>query len=106
MLQTVATGAGNTRMFGSKGHNQTVTYIKGKLDATGYYDIELQTFPFTILNGTAKFSTTGIEKDYEAEYLTYAPSGDVSAELMVAKEVGCNGVTFPPPPPSVRVELM
>ncbi|KAF8249186.1 Zn-dependent exopeptidase [Wilcoxina mikolae CBS 423.85] len=97
-LVSQAASSGGNRVFGSTGHNATVKYIKDLLDSTGYYDIELQTFPFVVSDGTSSFSATisGAKKDYTNEYLTYAPSGTVTSTLMVAKNVGCNGPDYDP----------
>lgn len=43
------------RVFGSAGHNATVNYIKMLLNATRYYDKEIQTFSLLYSAGSATF---------------------------------------------------
>ncbi|KAA8911641.1 hypothetical protein FN846DRAFT_773832 [Sphaerosporella brunnea] len=81
-----------SRAFGSKGHNATVDYIKRKLDATGYYDTELQTFVYPFSDGTANF--TAKEKKYSTEWFTYGPAGNVTAPVVVVNELGCEKANF------------
>ncbi|KAJ3516178.1 hypothetical protein NLJ89_g1280 [Agrocybe chaxingu] len=76
------------RVFGSAGHNATVDYIKNALDETGYYDTQLQTFSYLFsASGIASFSASGTP--YASVYLTYVPSGDVSAPLVIVNNLGC-----------------
>ncbi|KAH9479763.1 putative leucine aminopeptidase 2 [Psilocybe cubensis] len=82
-----------TRAFGSAGHNATVKYIKAELDKTGYYDTELQTFPYLYSQGTAAFSANGT--DYATAWFTYGPGGEVTAPLVVVNNLGCTLEDYP-----------
>ncbi|KAJ3510676.1 hypothetical protein NLJ89_g4538 [Agrocybe chaxingu] len=82
-----------TRVFGSAGHTATTNYIKRVLDATGYYDTELQTFPYLFSTGTASLAANGTT--FTTGYLSYAPSGDVTAPLVVVNDLGCNASDYP-----------
>jgi hypothetical protein len=101
-LRRVLTGSGLTRhalaisngnrSFGSKAHNATVNYIKEKLDSTGYYNTELQTFPCMYSEGKSEFMAAG--KAYDTAWFTYGPSGNVTAEIVPVANLGCERVKF------------
>jgi len=80
-----------TRAFGTKGHNATVAYIKQKLDATGYYDTELQTLDYVLSEGTANFTAVvrGEQKNFDTEWLLYGPAGTAEGKLVVVNDIGC-----------------
>ncbi|KAJ3503991.1 hypothetical protein NMY22_g18065 [Coprinellus aureogranulatus] len=81
-----------TRAFGSRGHNATVNYIKGLLDATRYYDTELQTFPYLFSSGDSTFAVNN--NAVESEWFTYGPAGDVTAPLVPVANLGCESVAL------------
>ncbi|KAL0958967.1 hypothetical protein HGRIS_014279 [Hohenbuehelia grisea] len=83
-----------TRAFGTKGHNATARYIKQLLDRTGYYNTELQSFPFFAWSGTSKFSADG--KEYETRTATYGKAGEVTAPVVLAYATGCLAANFGP----------
>ncbi|KAJ3516098.1 hypothetical protein NMY22_g14289 [Coprinellus aureogranulatus] len=83
-----------TRAFGSRGHNATVNYIKGLLDATRYYDTELQTFPYLFSSGDSTFAVNN--NAVESEWFTYGPAGDVTAPLVPVANLGCESTDYPP----------
>lgn len=80
----------NTRAFGTIGHNDTVQYIKSSLDKTGFYDTQLQTFPYLYSDGDATFSANGV--DYDTDWFTYGPGGDANAPLTIVNNLGCTQV--------------
>lgn len=80
-----------TRAFGSLGHNATLSYIKGLLDKTNFYDTVYQTFPYLYSDGNATFSANGTS--YSASWFTYGPAGDVTAPLVIVNDLGCEAVS-------------
>ena len=80
-----------TRAFGSLGHNATLSYIKGLLDETNFYDTVYQTFPYLYSEGNATFSANGTS--YSASWFTYGPAGDVTAPLIIVNDLGCEAVS-------------
>ncbi|KAF5310485.1 hypothetical protein D9611_012322 [Ephemerocybe angulata] len=85
--------SGGTRAFGSKGHNATVSYIKTLLDLTGYYDTQLQTFPYLFSSGSATFAANN--EEFTTKWFTYGPSGDVTALLVPVANLGCDASDYP-----------
>ncbi|KAJ2920654.1 hypothetical protein H1R20_g16439, partial [Candolleomyces eurysporus] len=85
--------SGGTRAFGSRAHNSTVRYIKTLLDATGFYDTSLQTFPYLYSSGSAEIAANGTA--LASRWFTYGPSGDVSANLVVVNNLGCDASDYP-----------
>jgi hypothetical protein len=80
-----------TRAFGSLGHNATLSYIKGLLDKTNFYDTVYQTFPYLYSDGNANFSANGTS--YSTSWFTYGPAGDVTAPLVIVNDLGCEAVS-------------
>lgn len=80
-----------TRAFGSEGHRATLQYIKDLLDATDYYDVELETFTYSYSEAKAQFFANG--KEYLTRGVGYSPSGDVTGPLVVVNDLGCNAVS-------------
>ncbi|PFH47523.1 hypothetical protein AMATHDRAFT_67605 [Amanita thiersii Skay4041] len=85
-------GAGN-RVFGTRSHNETVDYIKKQLDATGYYDTQLQTYSELYLEGTANLTVNGLA--YDAEWMTYSPAGHIVGPLVSVNDLGCKQNDYP-----------
>ena len=83
--------SGGTRAFGSRAHNSTVRYIKTLLDLTGFYDTSLQTFEYLYSSGSAQISANGTA--LTSRWFTYGPSGDVSANLVLVNNLGCDAVS-------------
>ena len=75
------------------GHNATVDYIYKTLKATNYYNVYKQSFVELFSAATVKFSANGTE--YEAIYMTYAPSGETSAPLVKVDNLGCAATDYP-----------
>ncbi|KAI5777993.1 hypothetical protein EDC01DRAFT_676104 [Geopyxis carbonaria] len=92
-LEAHAALSNGTRAFGTAGHNATVDYIKSKLDATGYYDTELQTFSYLFSEGTATFTADGAA--YASAWFTYGPGGDASGPILAVDNLGCTAADFP-----------
>ncbi|CAI6332599.1 unnamed protein product [Periconia digitata] len=92
-LYDIAKANGNTRAFGSPGHNATVEYIFEALVETGYYDVYKQPFVELYEDAQVDFSVDGVE--YAARYLTYSPSGDLDKPLIGISNIGCTLEDYP-----------
>ena len=79
-LQTFADEAGGNRAFGSTGHNATTEWLYQTLLATGYYDVYKQPFVELFTAATTKFTAAG--EEIPVSYMTYGPSGDVTANIV------------------------
>jgi Zn-dependent M28 family amino/carboxypeptidase len=97
-LDTIATANGGTRASGTPGYDASLAYVKGKLEATGYYDVTVQPFTFDSFRELAtpifqRLSPT--PRDYVAneEFITmdYSDTGDVTGTL-----VATNDIVIPP----------
>lgn len=88
-----ASQSGGTRAFGTPGHNATVAYIKRQLDYTGYYDTEIQTFPYLFSQGTSTFAANGTT--IESAWFTYGPAtdGPLTKPLVPVDNLGCTAVS-------------
>lgn len=92
-LQTFADQNGGNRAFGSGGHNATTEWLYQTLKKTGYYDVYKQPFVELFTAATVKFTAAG--NATAAEYLTFGPSGEVSANLVKVSNLGCDAADFP-----------
>lgn len=92
-LQAFADEFGGNRVFGSAAHNATVDWLVDELTATGYYDVSKQPFVELFSGGSGSLSVNG--EDYEADLLTYSPSGSASGSLVVVSDLGCTTDDFP-----------
>jgi len=94
-LQQFALLGNGTRAHGTAGYNASVTYIKQLLDATGFYQTELQSITsesitFTQLAVSDSAGTTYNQADIIPMY--YSPAGLVTADLLVTNNAGCESV--------------
>lgn len=81
-------------MIGSKGHEDTVAYIKGELEQfADYYTVETQAVP---LNIGYNASLTANQKSIEAFAVTLAPGGNVTGPLVAIPNLGCEEVSICP----------
>ncbi|KAK1750357.1 hypothetical protein QBC47DRAFT_331889 [Echria macrotheca] len=92
-LQSIADANDNTRVFGSRGHNQTVDYLFDTLSATGYYDVYKQPFTEVYSDGDAKLVINGAE--IPSQIMTYTPSVAADAPLVAVSNLGCEAEDFP-----------
>jgi Zn-dependent M28 family amino/carboxypeptidase len=93
VLQDIADANGGNRAFGGAGHNATTEYIYQELLKTGYYDVYKQPFVELFSAATVKLTVGG--EDLKAEFMTYGPSGDVSAPVVEVADIGCNDADYP-----------
>jgi hypothetical protein len=79
------------RVIGSKGHEDTVAWIKATLNQfPDYYDITLQGVDLSIgVNATL----TANNKSIEAFATTLAPAGNATGALVAIPNLGCEEVS-------------
>lgn len=92
-LQDFADANGGNRAFGGGGHNATSEWLYQTLKKTGYYNVYKQPFVELFTAATVKATVAGA--DIAADYLTYGPSAEVSANLVKVNALGCNASDFP-----------
>lgn len=92
-LQDIADENNGTRVFGSSGSNATIDWLFDELTKLGTYDVYRQPFVELFSGGSASLSVDGTE--YEADLLTYTPSGSPSATLVAVDNLGCEAADFP-----------
>lgn len=89
-------------MIGSKGHEDTVAYIKGELEQfADYYTVETQAVP---LNIGYNASLTANQKSIEAFAVTLAPGGNVTGPLVAIPNLGCEEVSICPSSPTFKTD--
>ncbi|KAI9739691.1 MAG: Leucyl aminopeptidase yscIV [Cirrosporium novae-zelandiae] len=81
------------RVFGGQAHNDTINYIYDELVATGYYDVYFQEQVQEYSQSNVSLTANG--EDQGAESMTYSPSGNVTAELILVSNLGCDASDFP-----------
>jgi len=91
ILQEIAYSTpGKNRAIGSPGHEGTVEYIKGQLEAfPDYYDVYTQDVPLS-LGSNATLSANN--ETIEAFAVTLAPGGNVTGPLVAIPNLGCEEV--------------
>lgn len=93
-LLSFATANGNTRAFGSKGHNATVKYIQDWFGQwPDYYKVETQWFEYLYTEGKTILTVGG--QSTTSEYFTYGPAGTASAPFVGVANLGCNATDYP-----------
>lgn len=92
ILQEIAYATeGKNRVIGSKGHEDTVAYIKGQLEQfPDYYTVETQAVP---LNIGSNATLTANNKTIEAFAVTLAPGGKATGPLVAIPNLGCEEVS-------------
>lgn len=81
---------GRNRYIGSQGHNSTVNWLIDTLSATGYYDIEKQSF--TVPDASASLSVNNVT--YEAAPMTFTAAGAPTGSLVAVANIGCDAVSL------------
>jgi Zn-dependent M28 family amino/carboxypeptidase len=92
-LQDIADEAGGNRAFGGTGHNATTEWLYQTLLATGYYDVYKQPFVELFTAATTKFTAAG--EEIPVSYMTFGPSGDVTADIVKVNNLGCAAEDYP-----------
>jgi Zn-dependent M28 family amino/carboxypeptidase len=97
-LQAIADANGDTRASGTPGYDASLAYVKGKLDATRYYDVSVQNFLFDSFRELAppvfeRLSPAPRTYVANEEFITmdYSDTGDVTGTL-----VATNDIVIPP----------
>ncbi|KAI1526793.1 leupeptin-inactivating enzyme 1 precursor [Pyrenophora tritici-repentis] len=94
ILQEIAYSTpGKNRVIGSQGHEDTVEYIKGQLEAfPDYYNVYTQDVPLNIGTNATLMANN---KTIEAFAVTLAPGGNVTGPLVAIPNLGCEEADFP-----------
>lgn len=82
-----------TRIIGSPGHNDTIYWLKDELEATGYYDVALQTFSVVVMASGSINAFTVDGANVTAGLLEYSASGAATAPLVPVANLGCDPVS-------------
>jgi len=97
-FQAIADANDDTRASGTPGYDASLAYVQAQLEATGYYDVEVQPFLYDAFRelATPEFQRISPDpRDYVAneEFITmdYSDTGDVTGTL-----VATNDVVIPP----------
>ncbi|KAF1993513.1 Zn-dependent exopeptidase [Amniculicola lignicola CBS 123094] len=91
-LQDFADANGGNRAFGGGGHNATVDWLYKTLKK---YDYNVYKQPFVELFSAATVNLSVSGTTYAAEYMTYGPSGHVSAPVVPVSNIGCDAADYP-----------
>lgn len=82
------------RVFGSLGYNLSALYIHKHLTPlSDYYDIMWQPFTALFTRYSTTLSVTGTDRD--AGPMTFSPSGNVQAPIILVSNNGCDVTDFP-----------
>ncbi|OJJ29949.1 hypothetical protein ASPWEDRAFT_121719 [Aspergillus wentii DTO 134E9] len=81
------------RVFGGAAHTDTINYLYDELQKTGYYDVVKQ--PQTHLWTKSEQKLTVGGGSIAAGAMTYSPSVNVTAEVVVIDNEGCNAADYP-----------
>lgn len=79
------------RVFGSQGHNDTVDYIYNELVATGYYHVWKQHQKHIWSRSNQSLHVNN--KPITALTMTYSPSTNVTAPVILVSNAGCSRVS-------------
>lgn len=97
-LQDIADANHDTRAAATKGYKKSVQYVVKTLEATGYYDVEVQPFAYLLYEEHSapvfdRISPTSETYVVDADFasMTYSGSGDVTGTLVPAA-----GIVIPP----------
>ncbi|KAL1958897.1 hypothetical protein VTO42DRAFT_3450 [Malbranchea cinnamomea] len=82
------------RVFGEQAHKDTVDWLYNELKATRYYDVEKQEQKQLWSRSDQSFKVN--DKEIQAFAMTYAPSGNVTAEFFHIENGGCADEDFDP----------
>jgi Zn-dependent M28 family amino/carboxypeptidase len=97
-LQAIADANDDTRASGTPGYDASLAYVQEQLEATGYYDVEVQNFLYDAFRelATPVFQRLSpLPRDFVAneDFITmdYSDTGDVTGTL-----VATNDIVIPP----------
>jgi Zn-dependent M28 family amino/carboxypeptidase len=97
-FQNIADANGDTRASGKEGYDASLAYVEEQLEATGYYDVEVQPFLYDAFRELATPVFQRISPDprtfvANTDFITmdYSDTGDVTGTL-----VATNDIVIPP----------
>ncbi|KAK2758816.1 Leucyl aminopeptidase yscIV [Arachnomyces sp. PD_36] len=81
------------RVFGGESHNEAIDWIIEELEKTDYYDVvkQEQVHPWSRSDQT--LTVDGVK--HEPQTMTYSPSGEVTAQLVLVDNLGCKAADYP-----------
>lgn len=123
-FQAIANRNGGTRASGTKGYDQSVDYVAGKLHQAGYR-VQLQRFPFPFFQETGTPTLVRLSPrrrtftpGTEFATGTYSGEGNVTGQLVPTRDIlippptepgstsGCEPADFPAPPAAGSIALI
>lgn len=81
------------RVFGGPAHMDTVNYIYHELEQTGYYDVYKQRQIHLWSKNEQNLTVNDARID--ARPITYSPSVDITADLVLVANLGCDAADYP-----------
>lgn len=81
------------RVFGGQAHNDTINFLAGVLEETGYYDVSIQSFVELYSGGNSTLTVNGAATN--ESLMTYTPSGTASGPLVLVNNLGCDPADYP-----------
>lgn len=81
------------RVFGGSAHMDTVNYIYEELKETGYYDVYKQPQVHLWTKSEQSLAVNGSK--VQAQAMTYSPSVETTADLVLVDNVGCTAEDYP-----------
>lgn len=81
------------RVFGEQAHKDTVDWLAYELEKTDYYDVKKQEQKQLWSHSDQTLSVA--DKNISTSPMTYAPSGDVTADVFLVDNLGCAAEDFP-----------
>jgi Zn-dependent M28 family amino/carboxypeptidase len=118
-LQEIADANAGIRASGTPGYDESLQYIKERLESTGYFDVTVQRFTFDVFRELAPAEMERISPDprtylsegdeAEVDTMDYSDTGDVTGTLVATNDIvippgaeastsnsGCEPGDFPP----------
>lgn len=92
-LQEFADKNGGNRAFGGPGHQATVDWLYDTLVKTGYYNVYKDKFVELFSNADVQADADG--EAFQARFMTYSPSGNITADLVAVANIGCDAADYP-----------
>jgi hypothetical protein len=99
-LQDIATNSSGTRAAGTIGYNRSVEYVIGQLEATNFYDVEVQPFAPQVYRIQASSLRVvqpvpfALVQATQFEVVRNSLVGNVTASIAPALAFGCNATDY------------
>lgn len=116
-LQAIADANGGTRASGTPGYDESLQYVKDELEATGYFDVEVQSFAFDVFIPGEPAELEQVSPNptsyADVDVMEYTPAGEVTGGLVAVSDIvippgadansstaGCEPADFVPASPT------